>query len=97
MRGSLEITADILKVAEDPTNKSNIIYSANLSFEQAGRYLEKCVEYGLLKVREEKSSKEYVTTKKGREFLEAFEAVGEIVDLERDNSEKNTKTFAVFQ
>lgn len=91
MRGRLEIIADILSVARKPSTKTNIVYSANLNFEQAEKYLENCVECELLEV-EEESSKKYVTTKKGYKFLEAMETIGEKINLERSDLLQKTKT-----
>ncbi len=91
MRCRLEIIADILSAAKTPAIKTDIIYGANLNFKQAERYLENCVECGLLKVKEE-SSKKYVTTKKGHKFLKAIETIGETITLERSNLLQKTKT-----
>lgn len=76
MRGEYEITADILAVAKEPSSKTSIVYSANLSFGQADRYLEKCLEEGLIESKRN-SNKKYQTTEKGKNFLEAF------IDLEQ--------------
>ncbi len=82
MRGKLEIVADILSEAKNPSTKTSIVYGANLSFEQAERYLEHCLDWGLLRVFEEKN-KNYQITEKGREFLETVDSLREMI-YERD-------------
>ena len=71
MRGRLEIIADILAAAKEPSTKTSIVYDANLSFEQAQRYLEKCQDEGLLDSQQH-SAKKYEITEKGVEYLSAY-------------------------
>ena len=70
-RGRFRLISDILSAAKNPSTKTSIVYSANLSFEQAQKYLDMLEEDGLL---ESHSSghKKYKITEKGRKFLKTF-------------------------
>ena len=81
MRGRLEIIADILSAAREPSTKTSIVYDANLSFKQAQRYLEKCLEEGLIDAQEH-SSKKYEITDKGSEYLSAYRELKEKIETE---------------
>ena len=81
MRGRLEIIADILSAAKEPSTKTSIVYSANLNFEQAQRYLDKCKDEGLIDTYEA-SAKKYETTEKGREYLSAYGELKEKIENE---------------
>ncbi len=72
------IVADILNIANKGEKKTRIMYKANLSYEQLVEYLKLLVEMGLLEekiLENERNPKVYVTTKKGRNFLDAFEKI----------------------
>lgn len=79
MRGRYEITAEILSTVRSPSSKTSIVYSANLSFGQAERYLDRCLEAGLIEFSRE-PTKKYQITEKGREFLNAFRKLKKIVE-----------------
>lgn len=70
------IVADILSAANRGARKTSIMYKANLSYEQLVEYLKLLVDMGLLEekiLENERNPKVYVTTKRGREFIETFE------------------------
>lgn len=67
-RSSLEIIADILKVADDGVKKTRIMYFANLSYRMLSKYLRKTLHAGLLAADDGR----YEVTEKGRVFLEKF-------------------------
>ena len=65
-RNRIDIIVEVLDVAKNGVNKTSIVYKTNLNFRIAERYLK------LLEIRgfvENKSDK-YITTNKGRIFLE---------------------------
>lgn len=65
-RTELRIFEDILNVAGDKVNKTQILCRANLNYIQLQDYLAFLLDRGLL---EEHDDKGYKTTKKGVEFL----------------------------
>ena len=81
--------AKILYVAKSPEPKTHIMYRANLSFSQLERYMELLLSRGLLSVIEKRQSKVrevFVTTDKGRSFLEAHHALTEIAGKHKRRS-----------
>ena len=70
-RNELDITADILNAAKIGLRKTRLVYSANLNFKQANRYISMLRENGLLRIKD----RIYTTTKKGTEFLENYSRV----------------------
>ncbi len=65
-RGRVDIIIDILEVAKKGTSKTAIVYGANLNFQLAERYLALLLENGFIENMQDK----YVTTGKGKMFLE---------------------------
>lgn len=69
------IVANILNVASKGARKTRIMYKANLSYQQLLEYLKLLVDMGLLEekiLENEQNPKVYVTTERGKEFLETF-------------------------
>jgi len=71
-RNDLDICADILRVARTGANKTRIVYQANLNFKIVEKYLQRLVGNGLL---QPTGDRRFITTEKGVEFLEQFEAL----------------------
>ena len=71
-RARLEVLKDILDVGKNPSTKTSIVYKANLSFEQAKKYLEMLKEDDLMETHKS-SHEKYETTEKGKDFLKNFE------------------------
>ena len=71
-RSRVEIIADILRVALNGALKTHIMYKCNLSYKLLQQYLTETIEAGLIS--SEGSRKQFITTKKGEEFLQQFEA-----------------------
>lgn len=65
-RGRVDIIIDILEVAKKGTSKTAIVYGANLNFQLTERYLALLLENGFIENMQDK----YVTTGKGKMFLE---------------------------
>ena len=72
-RNDIEISAEILKVAMNGARKSHIVYKANLNFKIIRKYLNNLEKSGLITSSPDKN-KIFSTTKKGREYLDHFEA-----------------------
>ncbi|MBU4077826.1 MAG: winged helix-turn-helix domain-containing protein [Euryarchaeota archaeon] len=65
-RGRLDIIIDILEFAKKGTSKTAIVSGANLNFQLTEKYLALLLKNGFMDNRQEK----YVTTDKGKMFLE---------------------------
>jgi len=70
-RSRTDIIIEILEVAKVDANKTSIVYGANLNFKIAEKYLNLLQKHGLMDNR----SGKYITTEKGRNFLENAKAV----------------------
>lgn len=77
-RSRLDIIADILRVALNPTLKTRIMYACNLSFKQTHYYLPLLVESGLL----QQNSATYQTTEKGKGFLTDYHSLSQNLVVE---------------
>jgi len=85
-RDRFDIFAHVLESARNGALKTNIMYSANLSFHLNEKYLNVCLENGLI----EKTNEHYVTTKKGREYLKHYYTL-------RALTEKSSKIHEALQ
>ncbi len=65
-RSRIDIIIDVLEVAKIGVNKTDLVYRTNLNFKLANNYLEILQNQGLV---EERSDK-YITTDKGKAFLQ---------------------------
>lgn len=70
-RNSLEITAEILTIAESGAKKSHIAYRANLNHKFLGHYLDRLEEQGLIK-KEAKQKGKILATEKGVMFAQQY-------------------------
>lgn len=69
-RTTLDVIADILRIASAPTSRTQILYAANLSHAQVVKYVDMLVACGMLsKVAEKGSNVKFVSTDSGRIFL----------------------------
>ena len=80
-RNRLEIAAKILQAAERGTNKTRIMYAANVNFKQVQKYLEELIEEGLLMETEHESKKLFQTSGKGLEYLHKYEELKEFLTI----------------
>lgn len=76
----VDVMADVLRVAERPCSRTQILYAANLSFDQAKKYCELLVESGLLSKLEtnEDGRDKFMTTSNGTGFLSQMSQFGSI-------------------
>ena len=82
-RDRLYIIAEILKIAEDGSLKTQIMYKANLSFAQLNEYLSFLTRMELLKIHKEERKKIYRTTSKGEEYLDRYEEISNLLRTEK--------------
>jgi len=76
----MEIIADMLRLGE--AGKTEIMYSANMSYFQLQKYLNFLLERGLIdKVKLGNPSVTYRVTKKGLRILRSIDALLETLDL----------------
>jgi predicted transcriptional regulator len=76
-RSRFEIVADILQACLVPRGKTRIMCKVKLNFTQANEYLSQLTSLGLLS--QEKGR--YKTTDKGRQFISAYNHLGEIIGI----------------
>jgi len=74
-RGRIQIAADMIEIARNGSNKTRIMYQANLSFELLEKYLQLLIGSGMLETRE--NGKGFVATPKGLELLADYRALVE--------------------
>jgi predicted transcriptional regulator len=75
--------ARVLRLTTDPASKTHIMYGANLSYSQLGRYLDLLLDKELLRRAEETSNRGttlYLTTATGLSFLETYQKLKIIVE-----------------
>lgn len=70
-RSRIDIIIDILEVAKMGVNKTGLVYRTNLNFKLANNYLEILQNQGLVEKRLDK----YITTDKGKTFLQKAKEV----------------------
>ena len=75
------ITLDILQASLTPQKKMRIMYKANLNFERFDRYFTELIKKGLINNQVNSDGKTaYVTSRKGRDLLDALKKAREIFD-----------------
>jgi len=70
IRSSIEIIAEILRVAKHGAKKTRIMYSCNLSFDATKEYLTYLLEADFLRI-----GNSFHTTEKGIQFLNAYQTL----------------------
>ena len=82
-RSSMEVIADILRLGE--AGKTEIMYSANMSFAQLQKYLKFMLELRLIdKVTVGNPVVTYRVTKKGLRLLRSIDSILEILELKKE-------------
>ena len=82
-RSSMEVIADILRLGE--AGKTEIMYSANMSFAQLQKYLKFLLELRLIdKVTVGNPMVTYRVTKKGLRLLRSIDSILEILELRKE-------------
>jgi predicted transcriptional regulator len=76
-RDRIEIVADILGLCSKPKTKTHVMYGTNLSWKMLQHYLSELQSRELLE--KQNTSKTYVTTKRGQEFIEKWRELKELL------------------
>ncbi|MCD6390606.1 MAG: hypothetical protein J7L92_01215 [Dehalococcoidia bacterium] len=85
-RSNIEIIADMLKVGENGAGKTEIMYSANMSYAQLQKYLGFLLSHGLIsKVEVGNPVVTYQVTEKGGELLRNINTIVEILEFRNGN------------
>ncbi|MEE8636771.1 MAG: winged helix-turn-helix domain-containing protein [Dehalococcoidia bacterium] len=85
-RSNIEIIADMLKVGENGAGKTEIMYSANMSYAQIQKYLGFLLSHGFIhKVQVGNPVVTYQVTEKGGELLRNIDGIMEILEFRNGN------------
>jgi len=81
-RSNIEIIADMLRVGENGAGKTEIMYSANMSYAQLQKYLAFMLSHGFInKVKVGNPSVTYQVTNKGGELLKNINCIMEVLEF----------------
>ena len=84
-RSNIEIIADMLRVGENGAGKTEIMYSANMSYSQIQRYLDYLVNQGFInKVNLDNTMVAYQVTDSGLKLLKAIDTLMEMMGRGRE-------------
>jgi predicted transcriptional regulator len=82
-RSNIQIIRDMLKVGENGAGKTEIMYSANMSYNQIQKYLRFLIMHGFIdRVEVGNPVVTYRVTEKGFSLLKSIDTVLEVLDLE---------------
>ena len=82
-RSDIEIIADMLKVGENGAGKTEIMYSANMSYAQIQKYLGYLMAQGFVdKMKMGNPSVTYQVTDSGLRLLELISSIKEMLGLD---------------
>ena len=86
-RSNIEIIADMLKVGENGAGKTEIMYSANMSYSQIQRYLNFLIAQGFIdKVEVGNPVVTYRVTESGLRLLELINHIEEMLGMRDENA-----------
>ncbi|MFC1911116.1 winged helix-turn-helix domain-containing protein [Chloroflexota bacterium] len=86
-RSNIEIIADMLRVGENGAGKTEIMYSANMSYAQIQKYLGFLLSHGFVsKVKLGNPSVSYQVTEKGGDLLRNIEGIVEVLEFRNGNN-----------
>jgi predicted transcriptional regulator len=84
-RSNIEIIADMLRVGENGAGKTEIMYSANMSYHQIQKYLDYLVNQGFInKVNLDNTLVAYQVTESGLKLLKAIDTLMEMLGNTRE-------------
>ena len=82
-RSNIQIIRDMLKVGENGAGKTEIMYSANMSYSQIQKYLAFLIRHGFItKLHIGNPTVTYHVTEQGRSLLKSIDTVLEVLELE---------------
>ena len=85
-RSNIEIIADMLRVGENGAGKTEIMYSANMSYSQIQKYLSFLLSHGLIdKVELGNPVVTYQVTDEGSALLRSIDNILEVLDFRDGN------------
>ena len=86
-RSNIEIIADMLRVGENGAGKTEIMYSANMSYSQIQKYLDYLVNQGFVnKVNMDNTMVAYQVTDNGFKLLKAIDSLMEMLESTESQS-----------
>jgi predicted transcriptional regulator len=86
-RSDIEIIADMLKVGENGAGKTEIMYSANMSYSQIQKYLGYLVAHGFIdKIKMGNPSVTYQVTDNGLRLLQLINSIREMLGLDESEN-----------
>jgi len=86
-RSNIEIIADMLRVGENGAGKTEIMYSANMSYAQIQKYLGFLLSHGFInKVKVGNPVVTYQVTDKGGELLKNINCIIEVLEFRNGNN-----------
>jgi predicted transcriptional regulator len=86
-RSNIEIIADMLRVGENGAGKTEIMYSANMSYAQIQKYLGFLLSHGFInKVEVGNPVVTYQVTGKGGELLKNIDSIVEVLEFRNGNN-----------
>ena len=89
-RSNIEIIADMLRVGENGAGKTEIMYSANMSYAQLQKYLGFMLNHGFInKVKVGNPSVTYQVTDKGGELLKNINYIMEVLEFSNGHNGHN--------
>ncbi len=87
-RSNIEIISEMLRIGANGAGKTEIMYSANMSYRQIQKYLKFMIAQGLIdKVEIGNPSVAYVVTEKGHGLRQSIETILEVLNF-KDPDEK---------
>ncbi len=85
-RSNVEIIADMLRVGENGAGKTEIMYSANMSYSQIQKYLSFLLSHGFIhKVKVGNPVVTYKVTEKGLGLLRNIDGIMEVLEFRNGN------------
>lgn len=86
-RSNIEIIADMLRVGENGAGKTEIMYSANMSYTQIQKYLGFLLSHGFIdRIEIGNPVVTYQVTEKGLGLLKNIDSIIEVLDFEEGNA-----------
>jgi len=85
-RSNIEIIADMLRVGGNGAGKTEIMYSANMSYAQIQKYLGFLLSHGFInKVQVGNPVVTYQVTNKGTDLLKNIDSIVEVLEFRNGN------------
>jgi predicted transcriptional regulator len=88
-RSNIEIIADMLRVGENGAGKTEIMYSANMSYSQIQKYLDYLVNQGFInKINMDNTMIAYQVTDSGLKLLKAIDSLMAMLEPDRGTGDR---------